>query len=293
MMAPVGGPAGYFPKLRSPDGRGAGAHELPQLERLAGAGARSSIMVEFFGPPAAGKTTLAFAVADALQTRGIEARVISSARAGGRVSFAASRLPASCRAAAVGAAKTVGAVRALVPGAVPPSVDELMALMLPGGWTRRLRLRRYAAELHRSWQDARQADGVVIFDQAFLNLLCSLAVMAGSVDRRMLSHAVALVPASDIAVRLEAPRALLDARLQQRRDRQGALERAFENDLEKGLVQGEISETVDMLLRRGGRRPLVLRSHDASGLAEAAERIARECCSRMQDRPSARAAHTW
>src|SRR5947207_11739701 len=101
---------------------------------------------------------------------------------------------------------------------------------------------------------ARAADRVVIFDQGFLTALCSMALLARSIDRSVIARGLALIPRPNLLIRLDAPRETLEARLRARLGRQGAVERLFEFDLQTSRQQIETtSEVADMLQEQGGR----------------------------------------
>jgi hypothetical protein len=123
---------------------------------------------------------------------------------------------------------------------------------------------------------ASTSDRIVIFDQGFLTALCSMALVARSVDRSVMVRGLALIPRPNLLVRLDAPRETLEARLRARLGRQGALERLFEFDLQTNLRQIETtSDVADMLQEQGGRM-MHVSSLDHRLLEKAIDRIVRE-----------------
>jgi thymidylate kinase len=245
------------------------------------------MIIELFGPPAAGKTTLAHALATALEKNGFDVELIVSLRPAERASVGieSKRAVSWCRTALADplcrAAKFVGAAPVLL---ASPQIDafpaNLMDLLPPRTLFRRVRIRRFLYLLSHSWKMASTADRIVIFDQGFVTALCSMALLARSVDRSSIVRGLALIPRPDLLVRLDAPRETLEARLRARLGRQGALERWFEFDLQTSLRQiGTTAEVAHMLAAQGGRMMDVW-SLDRRLLETAIDRIVRDAKSR-------------
>lgn len=235
-----------------------------------------SLVVEFYGAPAAGKTTLALALGRALEQEGMPVRVVTSARPAERVAATGAWAGGRLAAPFLRATKIAHAVRALLPGAAPAEIVELLDLMRPQGRLRTMRLRRYAIELHRAWCSAVGGDAIVIFDQGFLNLLCSIALSARATDRQSLRRGLSLIRAPDLAIMLDAPRQLVEARLVERLDSQTLPERLLENDIEMGFLQAELATILHGILLERGSRAMRVSSIDAPGLSFAVAAITRE-----------------
>ncbi len=254
------------------------------LSGHAAAVGRRALIIELFGPAAAGKTTLTRALGEALDARGIAVRIVSSARPAERARPHGRDLPhtrSPLTAPLARASKLFSALGTLIPGAtVDPVVRQLMQALPSGSWIRTLRLRRYLAHLCRSWNAARASDGVVIFDQGFVNLLGSLALFAGPIDRCALARGLALFPEPDLLVRLDTPRAVLEARLEKRLRRQSAIERLFENNVGVCPRQIELTSTLDSLLAESGRHVTRVRWVDRAELATAVDAITTEILAR-------------
>lgn len=162
------------------------------------------MIIELFGPPAAGKTTLAHALATALEKNGFDVQLIVSSRPAepGSVRVESKRALSWCRTALAPplsrAAKFVGAAPVLLTG---PRIDELTAslmdLLPPRTLLRSVRIRRFLCLLSRSWKMASTVDRIVIFDQGFVTALCSMALLARSVDRSSIARALALISAPE------------------------------------------------------------------------------------------------
>lgn len=240
----------------------------------------TALIIELFGPAAVGKTTLARALGVKLAAQGIPVRVISSARPAEQIyprTEKRTRLAFPLTAPLARASKLFGALAAAMPRApVDARIGQLMEILPPGSWIRSLRLRRYLVDLCRSWSAALDSDDVVIVEPGFVNVLSSLALFARSIDRRALARGLALIPEPDLLVRLVAPCEVLRKRLQERLHRQSALERLFENDVERCLRQVELAATLDSLLTESGRNLLRLSCLDDAGLTTAIDAITRE-----------------
>lgn len=240
------------------------------------------MIIELFGPPAAGKTTLAQALATALEKNGFDVQLIASSRpAEGRsVQVERNRVLSWCR-TALGAplsraAKLVSVAPALLGGARSDELTaSLMDLMPPRTLLWSVRYRRFLSLLSRFWKMASTSDRIVIFDQGFLTALCSMALLAPSVDRSVIVRGLALIPRPNLLVRLDAPRETLEARLRARLGRQSAVERWLEFDLQTNLQQIETTDEVAHLFQEHGGRMMHVSSLDRRLLEKAVDRIVR------------------
>jgi len=237
---------------------------------------QGGFIVELTGPAAAGKTTLARALEGALGARGVPARLVASLRPGERGS-GHDRASSALMAPLSRATKLFGALGTLLPRDPAESlVRELMEALPPRGWIRSLRVRRYLRNLCRSWNAAQTAPYVSIFDQGFMNSLCSLALFSGLLDRNSLERGLSLVPVPDLLIRIDTPREILRVRLERRLGRQTRIERLFERDIESALRQFELSSCLDDLLADRGGPSLQVSWREEEGLATAVQAIADE-----------------
>jgi thymidylate kinase len=238
------------------------------------------MIIELFGPPAAGKTTFAHALAKALEKNGFDAQLIASSRPaeGGSIQVERMQGLSWCETALANplsrAAKAVSAAPILLTGLRTDELTaSLMNLLPPRTLLRSIRCHRFLSLLSRSWKMASASDRIVVFDQGFLTALCSMALFARLVDRSIIARGLALIPRPNLLVRLDAPRATLEARLRSRLARQGAVERLFEFDLQTNLRQVETIREVADMLQEQGRRMMHVNSLDRRLLEDAVERI--------------------
>jgi len=241
------------------------------------------MIIELFGPPAAGKTTLAHALATALENNGFDVQLMVSSRPAERGPMkvkskrALSWYETTLAAPLSRAAKLVSAVPVLLPRARSDELTaSLMELLPPRTLLWSVRYRRYLSLLSRSWKMASTSDRIVIFDQGFLTALCSLALLAGSADRRVIAHGLELIPRPDLLIRRDAPRDILEARLRARLGRQGAVERLFEFDLQTSLQQIDTTNDVAQTLKEQGGHMIHVTSLDRGLLEKAVDRIVQE-----------------
>jgi thymidylate kinase len=153
---------------------------------------------------------------------------------------------------------------------------SLMDLLPPRTLLWSIRYRRYLSLLSSSWKLASTSDRIVIFDQGFLTALCSLVPLTQSADRRIIGRGLEVIPRPDLLIRLDAPRETLEARLRERLDRQGTIERLFEFDLQTNLQQIETTSEVAHMLQEQGFRMMHVSCLDRRLLEEAVDRIMRE-----------------
>jgi len=253
---------------------------LPPADRAAGS---RPIVVEIFGPAAAGKTTLAHALHRALEAAGCRSELVASARPAERAGHDPGPEPA-VRRALVGplsrAAKIFSAVAELRSQDVLGA--QLLALLPPRTPLWQLRNRRYLARLDRALVADRPLADVLILDQGYLSALCSLAALSGlaqAVDvDGILMRGLDLISLADLVVWVETPRAALEERLRDRLARQSPLERLFELDLPTTMEQARLAETVGCLLRTRKRLVLEVLGFGRAQLDDAVLRASKAVC---------------
>jgi thymidylate kinase len=239
------------------------------------------MIIELFGPPGVGKTTFAWALTDFLRTRGLAVDPVLSSRpreatpAGGSEASGASHpVAAVARRLTRPVAEMLTMARHML--ANPAEMDtarHLMRLLPPRSLMWSIRLRQYLLRLLCSWNRAARSGDVVLFDQAFVQALCSLVLLGRGVDRTRVAQALDRVPVPDLLIRLDADEAVLETRLSDRQRHQGRIEHLFELDMKANLASVAIvDELHEMLLLRG--RPVISASSaDRERLSDAVARV--------------------
>jgi thymidylate kinase len=245
------------------------------------------VIVELFGPPAVGKTTFARALAARLRECGHDLEVLVSAR------------PAECL-PMFGSAVTQGGRWCSPPlQRLSRPVIEAVALLRqrpehrmrvaaglleilpPRNIIWAVRLRQYIWRLSRAWQRASAVSHVVLFDQGFIQALCSLALLGRRTDESLFLRALDSAPKSDLFIRLDAPAHVLESRLRDRACHQGAIERILELDLQTNLASIAIIDKLDDLLRQRGHNVIRAFSLDPQSLRESVNAIGQQLSERM------------
>ncbi len=238
------------------------------------------MIVELFGPPGVGKTTFASALADFLREHGqavdpvMSYRPAEQASAAGGAAGRHHQAIASARRLTRPVAELLATAGHLLnhPNDVAVTT-ELMRLFPARSLVWSIRLRQYLFRLFRAWDLAAASPYVVLFDQAFVQAVCSLALLARVPGGAHVGRALDAVPEPDLLIQLDAPRDILAARLGRREQHQGRVERLLELDLQTNLGSVEIIDDVQVLLRARGRPVTRLECADPptlqAGLAKA------------------------
>jgi hypothetical protein len=146
------------------------------------------------------------------------------------------------------------------------------------------------SRLSRAWFQASNTGHIVLFDQAFVQAVCSLVLLCGAADELLISHALDAIPQSDLLVRLDAPTEILEARLRDRQRLESRIERLLELDLATSLRSLAIADCLHELLRKGGRQIMNAASLDQHSLNEAVEQVEKQITAQfgMEQRGAAR-----
>ena len=264
------------PRPAVPDGNGRAESERGTARSATG---RACLRVEFFGAAGAGKTTIARALSADLEKRGLPVWLVQYGRVSGP------GLPLQPRSGfPAQLAKLAGGLRALIAnGRLDPAFQELLTILPPGDLIREIRIRRYAADLFRAWHENQRPGEVLILDQGFLTLICSLALLSDPIDRSALARALALVPRADLLIHVDAPRAALESRLQERVRRRRVLERLVGNEVGLWLRQLEIASILAEIIAESGPAPVRVRSTSRAELDAAVQTIGEKIVSTWWD----------
>jgi thymidylate kinase len=232
------------------------------------------MIIELFGPPGVGKTTFACAVAARLRRRYHDCKLVLSYRPSEYpLAFAESsarlRAPAPLHRLVRPMVESFGTAPVATAGENRASA-ELIGLIGKGNIIQSLRLRQYLIRLNRKWRAAKHAE-VALFDQAFVQVICSSAQLNGTVSTELIGQALDVVPQADLLIRLTAPHEILAARLAERRRRQGRIERLLDRQAngESAWVYDKIYE----LLRADGRSVISVDSNNHGSLMDGVDRV--------------------
>jgi thymidylate kinase len=243
------------------------------------------MIIELFGPPGSGKTTFAQALTSRLRERGHVVEPMVSYRPAERSTCRDSRSskPAERPAAAVVGRLSRPLLEMLAIARHPFALSHdigaaagLMRLLPPRNMVGAIRLTQYMLRLSHSWCHASTARHIVLFDQAFVQLVCSLALLGRAADESLIARALDSTPKSDLLIRLDAPPELLAARLKDRERRQGGIERRLELDMRTNLDSIRIIDRMHDLMEKMGQSVITASSLDQHSLRRSVEHIERQ-----------------
>jgi hypothetical protein len=220
------------------------------------------MIVELFGPPAVGKTTYAFRLAEALRARGHRVELLMSLRPGEQRDNPPHhpRLPAALR--LLRPMQLLGADLRLAAQhrAHFAATWHLLTTMPPRSPLWSVRLYRYLLHLHCAWGAAALAPHLVLIDQGFVQAVASLVLLSGCHNETHIERELANLPRPDLLIGLQSPTAVLRYRLAARLPAQGWLGRRLELSIEENLRFAAVIADLATRLHRQGRNPVWLSS---------------------------------
>jgi hypothetical protein len=229
------------------------------------------VIVEFFGPPGSGKTTLSLMLANRLRADGFPASLRLSARPGEEV------LPTGPQDDEESSASFRTAARRLIFPAyeliartgrwskTSPNgrVASMLSQALPQGQIlRSLRMRQYLLRLSNIWSQACRSPDIWIFDQAYIQAVASIALVQPSMTDESIVALLQTAPQADIVFRVEAPINDLEIRLRRRHRHIGGLGRMFEETSVGVREHVALAKRIEKLLQRLDRQVLALNTVD-------------------------------
>lgn len=229
------------------------------------------MIIEFFGPPASGKTTFSLTLADRLRAGGYSASLRLSARPGEQVMAIGpngdEEPSASFRTAARRLIFPAYELIAKAGGWSKTSRDGRVAGMLSqalpqGQILRSLRMRQYLLRLSNVWSQADRSPDIWIFDQAYIQAVASIALVQPRMTDEAILALLQAAPHADIAFRLDAPVGDIEARIGRRHRHLGGLGRMLEETSVGVLEHAVLAKRIEGLLLRLDRQVLALSSVD-------------------------------
>jgi RecA/RadA recombinase len=241
------------------------------------------VIVEFFGPPGAGKTTFAQALAARLREVGQTVDVHLSARPGEERATSAFNREVSPRQNLIDPLRRLGRplaqlITLRIAGAqASDSSTNILVSNLPGRQQiAAFRMRQYLVRLSAAWRNARNSERISIFDQGYVQAVSSILLAMERASDDDVMAMVLVAPPSDLAIRIEARITDIEGRLRRREQTIGRLGRLFESDLGKPTDHAHAADWLQSGLRRAGRAVLSVNSDDEHPLAIDLERARRE-----------------
>jgi thymidylate kinase len=243
------------------------------------------MIIELFGAPGAGKTTFATAFATRLRESGHTVEIVLSYRPAenGRT-LAWSAQHGFGHASADGLRRIGRAVAEVLSSAnrqrgaseATEAIETLLRLLPPRNVLWSIRLRQYMLRLFEVRSRALLANHIVLFDQGFIQAVCSFVLLSRASDQALVMQALDAIPKPDRSILLAAPPNILRSRLEERYRLQSRFEQMLELTIAENIRSIAITSELFELLRRQGSCVTDVNSSDQQSIALAAERLVKD-----------------
>ncbi|WP_441231207.1 oligosaccharide flippase family protein [Tardiphaga sp. 215_C5_N2_1] len=240
------------------------------------------MIIETFGPPGAGKTTFSQALAQRLRDRGYEVDlVLTLPHLSNHLLNFGGFLPALQRVTLAIFATIAILCRPIANARGLRLAKDLLRLMPPNNPVWWIRLSQYVVRFSCVWRDSHKSDRIVLFDQGFVQIVCTLALFSRA-DEKTIARAIGMRTQSDLLIRFDAPKELLEKRLHERVHQKTYMEKWFEPDVATFLKAKPITDYVGSLLAAEHQRLICINSLDPGLMSRALDRIEEEVSSKFR-----------
>lgn len=234
------------------------------------------MIIETFGPPGAGKTTFSRALAQRLRDRGYKVdHVFALPHLGSNLLNSGGFVSALLRVAYAVFLTVAVLCRPFANARGLRLARDLLRLMPPKNPIWWIRLSQYIMRFSCVWQDSHKPDHIVLFDEGFVQAVCTLALFSRA-DENAIAHAIGMRTQPDLLIRFDAPKELLEQRLHERTHAKPFAEKWFEPDVPTFLRAKPITDYVGSLLAAEDERMICIHSLDPGLMLKALDLVEAE-----------------
>jgi O-antigen/teichoic acid export membrane protein/predicted kinase len=246
------------------------------------------MIIETFGPPGAGKTTFSRALAQRLRDRGYTVDfVFEIPRPQSTFLNLGGFIPALLRVTHAIIVTITALCRPIANARGLRLARDLLRLMPPNNPVWGVRLGQYIIRLACVRSESHNPNHIVLFDQGFVQAVISLAQFSKA-DEKTIARAISMRTQSDLLIRFDAPKELLEQRLYQRVRQATFAERLIEPDVDTFLRAKPITDYVGTLLAREDQRIICVSSLDPNLMQRALDLVEEEISIRLAINGAAR-----